>query len=812
MHEPFSHTHPQRLASGHAWSRREAGAVLAAIAGIWIVGMTTWPLTGQVVPWDSKNHFYPMFRYLGEALAAGVVPLWNPYHFAGHPTVADPQSLLFTPTMAAFAWAMPRGSMQAFDLAVAAHLLIGALGIAGLFARRHWAGIGAVLAAAMFMLGGVAMTRLQHTLIIVSYGWLPVALMMLDRLLDRPTLLRTLTCGLVAGLLAIGRDQIAYLGVLALIGLVIDRFFSAERRRDWAMARALPLAAAGLISVAMVAVPALLTVQFLAQSNRPEIGFGVAAQGSLPPQTLATLLFANVYASVGGGDARYFGPGPLTVEGGSWTDRSVNYLFAGTLPVLLVLWHGLAGRRAFARDIRFFAALTLAALIYALGKFTPLFELLFDLLPGVRLYRRPADAAFVFNFGFAMLAGYLAHRLVTSGAPHRDGGRPLPAILGAGLAILVAIAAAGWAIDLGIKADRLPFVLARVGLALALAAGLVALLVKARRQEMRALAVAGLVALTAGELIVRHTANDLNAEPASYYPAFDLEIPEQREGIDRLREDIAGRRDLGFRPRVEILGLAQGWQNAAMVLRLEDTLGYNALRVSDYLEATGAGENAEDLRLRLFPGTFRGWDSRLAGLLGLEYLILRKPVERLPARYPRPESLTLIHEAPDFRIYRLAPTDPRAMIAYRLKPIVARDVIEAEELPDFDVREEALIDETSIPLLAGDYGARDATTRPDAGTGRAVIRAYKRNRVILEVETDRDAVLVLHDPWYPGWEALVGGERRPVLKVNLLFRGVEVPRGRHIVEFVFRPFSADNLKAALSSARRASRAAASQDP
>ena len=55
-----------------------------------------------------------MLRYLAASLAQGEWPLWNPYHFSGHPTVADPQSLLFTPTMVLFAWLV----LGAFDGAV----------------------------------------------------------------------------------------------------------------------------------------------------------------------------------------------------------------------------------------------------------------------------------------------------------------------------------------------------------------------------------------------------------------------------------------------------------------------------------------------------------------------------------------------------------------------------------------------------------------------------------------------------------------------------------------------------------------------
>ena len=65
---------------------------LLAILLFWATAAAVWPLTGSVVPWDSKNHFYPMLRYLATALEHGELPLWNPYHFSGHPSAADPQS------------------------------------------------------------------------------------------------------------------------------------------------------------------------------------------------------------------------------------------------------------------------------------------------------------------------------------------------------------------------------------------------------------------------------------------------------------------------------------------------------------------------------------------------------------------------------------------------------------------------------------------------------------------------------------------------------------------------------------------------
>ena len=74
---------------------------------------------------------------------------------------------------------------------------------------------------------------------------------------------------------------------------------------------------------------------------------------------------------------------------------------------------GLVRGQLWAREIRFFTLAALLTLLYALGRYTPVFHFIYELLPGVALYRRPADATFVFCALLAMIAGYLVHRWLT---------------------------------------------------------------------------------------------------------------------------------------------------------------------------------------------------------------------------------------------------------------------------------------------------------------------------------------------------------------------------------------------------------------
>ncbi|MBL8589516.1 MAG: hypothetical protein JNK46_13365 [Methylobacteriaceae bacterium] len=773
---------------------RESLAAHAALVLFGLAATSVWLAAGAVVPWDSKNHFYPMFRFLADSLARGEAPLWNPYHFGGHPSVADPQSLLFTPTMAAFAALAPGASMQAFDAAILAHLVAGGFGVLALFRRRGWAVEGAVLAGLVFILGGSASARLQHTGMVISYAMLPIALAALEAMLEEKSYARAVGFGLAGALLALGRDQTAFLGCLTLILALIWRAAEADAPWRWLRERAGVIALAGAIGAALLIVPSLLTLQLLAASNRPGIAYGVAATGSLAWVNFATLFAPNVFGSLNW-DYSYFGPGYETSVEPDWTDRNVNYLFAGLAPAALFVWHGIAGRRLFAREARFFALLAGLSAIYALGRATPLFELAFDRLPGVSLYRRPADATFLLNFALAMGAGYALHRWLADGAPRLAWRGPRALAPAATLAALLAIGAGA----LAFAAGQGRLTVAGLALLAPALAGPVLLLLMARvaTPQRARLAALVLVALTAGELVWRNAASSLNAEPAARYSIYAAPTPTERAALAALDADIAARGRVGARPRVEIVGLSGPWMNASMTLGLEDTLGYNPLRLADYQRAVGPGENAGDLNLRRFPDTFRGWRCRLAGLLGLEYLVLDRPIADLPRHVPRPRSAVAIFSGERLHVYRLGAAAPRVALVGRVRPVDGAAALERGVVPEFDRAREALVE-------AADHAGLSPALRAGVGgegpAGTAFIAAYANDRVAVDVDSAAGGLLVLHDLHYPGWIARVDGVERPLARADLLFRGVEVGPGRHRVEFIFRPFSLANLASAARSA------------
>ncbi len=79
--------------------------------------------------------------------------------------------------------------------------------------------------------------------------------------------------------------------------------------------------------------------------------------------------------------------------------------------------------------------------------------------------------------------------------------------------------------------------------------------------------------------------------------------------IAALRDGLARNAAPDRRDRVELAGIDFHWPNASMTHGLDNTLGYNPLRLGDYSRATGAGDHVAlpDQRQfsALFPATAR---------------------------------------------------------------------------------------------------------------------------------------------------------------------------------------------------------------
>jgi hypothetical protein len=764
------------------WSTRGALArtlIVASlvIGAIWVLAMSRWILSDSVVPWDSKNQFYAFYRFLASSLEAGTSPFWNPYHYGGHPSVADPQSLIFAPLMVLYALFDPAPSLRAFDLMVHAHLLIGGLSIAAIGARKRWPVTACVLAAVVFMFGGAAAGRLQHTGIILSYGLFPLALLLLQLALQRRSLVLGVVFSFVTASIALGRNQVAMLLCFVLAAAAFVEIWGAGRPLGYLRERVAVLAVIVVAGIALTAAPMLLTMQFAALSNRPEITLDHAMLGSLHPAGLAQLLVANIFGSHGG---RYWGPDGYTEPLVALTDDSFTYLFVGAVPVILLLWFGLAGGGVFRRGRVLLLVTAVLALLFTLGRYTPFFGWTFDWVPGINRFRRPVDGSFVFIAMLALLCGALLADYIRNGLPRQR----LWANTGVALAAF-SIVAAGVIFSgrTGHSGDALAAMLYSVPII----AIVMVLLALAHGASGRSVVAVVVTAIAVAELIGWNAAFRLNAEPHRNYAVLEQPSGPAAAALGLVERSVRELRGSGERPRVEVMGLGGAWQNVAMVRSLEAINGYNPLRIGIYDRLVAPGESTWSMELRSFPASFDGYDCALARTLGLEFVLLGRPIEEVPHLARRPVA-DVLRAGPDVWVYRLKDPAPRLNFTRRVQVADADAVSGPGWLSASPAPDRVLVDDDTPPA-ASYAGAVSA--------GNARITSWRPARIEIDVESALGGVLALHETWYPGWVAEIDDKRVPILRADVLFRGVEVPAGRHRVVFHYAPFSLDNLGDAL---------------
>jgi uncharacterized membrane protein YfhO len=71
--------------------------------------------------------------------------------------------------------------------------------------------------------------------------------------------------------------------------------------------------------------------------------------------------------------------------------------------------------------------------------------------------------------------------------------------------------------------------------------------------------------------------------------------------------------------------------------------------------------------------------------------------------------------------------------------------------------------------------------------GKVRLISYEPNRAVFEIRGEREGYFILNDTYYPGWRAYLDGKEAKIFPFYV-FRCVSIPKGKHILVFLFRPF------------------------
>jgi hypothetical protein len=704
-----------------------------------------------------RSFFVEQFHELGR------LPLWNPFLYGGVPTIeAGSGDILYPPAFAlhmllplvsALAWKL---ILHVFLAGLAMYACARAYGISRLVAL--FAGVAWMLSANLvsLVLGGQDGKMYVITLF-------PAALGLLVAALQRPTLLRFLWLGAVAGLMLIAHPQVSFYAWLTLglyaLGSVV------QRRKDGGKLAALRLAGGGLslaigLGVALIVLlPMYRYLRDVSPRAGPGLSFETAASYALNPEEVVNFIVPDF----SGVNETYWGRNPL----------KHNSEYGGVVVFAL----GIAGLIGLKGDRRRLALGLIAglALLYALGATTPAFRLMYLTIPGLRRFRAPSLATFLALGALAILAALMLERILQDreGPEGRTAARVLAVIGGLALVLGIAVQAGGagalapWtavfgptpriqAVEANLSAMALGGVLAALWCGLA-----VATLAAWRRGLMGATGVViVLTSITVVDLL-RVDAPYIQVAP---YSQFFPEDP----GLGTLRQQLGpGERVLPGRGVLPGGGPDGGY---LATYRIPEVFGYHSNQLRWYDQLTRRDQR-DGIR------SMEELQAYWIGLLrspALQALAARVAV--LPFKVELP-GYELLGSNQQVALYRHTTALPAASIipGVRVEP----DSTHRLDLlwdPAFDVSREALVDAPVPSVGAG------------GGTGTARIAGDGADSVAIEATTNGPAILLVSRTWHPSWRAVVDDKVADIVRVDHALIGVPLAAaGTHQVTLRYRP-------------------------
>jgi len=726
---------PIRTGSHARFRSAIAVAIIATVAlsAFWkLTMMKGVVVTDDVFTSDIQNESFPYRVAIGRALRSGEWPLWVREIYGGFPLLARSEAGVCYPfNLLLFGLLNP---FVALNITILLIVLTAGIGMYGYAREIGCTYVASVMAALAFCLSGSLIAHIKHLSIANVACWLPVGLALLERATKRRSYRSLLWFACVFGLQNLaGNAQIAYYCAFLYLFYFAFRFFSAQRH-----------AAGGLEHTGGTwrqVTRALGTGFVWSFGGVFALGVLLAAVQLIPTYELVslsqrsggvTLEYASKYAY----DPRmfwtFFSPywngdvGDLTYTGPGifWED----YGYVGLLTVLLAISAPLLRWRDW--HIRFFSIAAVTSYLLVLGPATPVYGFVFNHVPGMKYFRFPTRFLLITDASLVVLAAMALSGLARSLA------RRAPTIViwgGTPVRVPVAVTVALLAMTV---ADLLYFQLRQNPIANASAWQKPPKTVEIVRREGSLFRIFSL----GGNHAHREAFERAHGWEGDLQPYLD-----QREFIQPSSNVIYG------------LASPNGYANLT----------------PNYLVDVWGDQNRAGLLTRtasMDGGEFRPtpvfW--KLMRMYNVGFLTSLWPIA--PAA-----GLSSLGVYGGAHLYHIDDRLPRAYLVDGV--IAARGTAAAARVlfsDLFDPRRSVLLDETPAGYQSS------SSTR-----GRVELVRYGGQEVDMDVDSERPAVLVFSDSYYPGWVARVDGTEVPIYRANITQRAVVVPAGVHRVTFRF---------------------------
>jgi hypothetical protein len=745
---------------------------------------------------DTMSLGYQARYFFAEALRSTGFPLWNPHILGGTPLIESlvGGDALHPISVALFYLVEP---YRALGWKLVIHVFL-----AGLFMFGWMRTVGTSRGGALVAATGALLAPSFVTLVFPGHdgkmfvvAMTPLLFWLAEWMWTRKDLVPGALLALSIALVLFSTHfQMAYFLFGALGVYMAARAVQVGRERGWgagALGYGIFLGFS-LLGAGIAAIQLLPAVDYVTEFSRraattvdaesPEAARAYASSWSLHPEEAVSLLVPEfVGGSAGGNDwttDTYWGRNAFKLNH--------EYLGAVLAALALLAFLPLPGGtgaggapprgRGPPAGVRWvLAGIGIVAVLFALGTHTPVWRILYELLPGISLFRAPSMAIFLAAFALCTLAGLGVDRgaalLATPGGLKR-----VVQVVG-GLAGLLALggllAASGILLDLWeavlyrdlpatrvTALDRLePFLVRGFFLVAALVGLAAGALWAAGKGKI------GGPALVA--LLVVLVSVDLFRVNVPFIQVVDhtrVTVPDANHRFlqGRLAQEAPFRVFSMMAP-----GAADVQPSAFGIDLVAGHHPNDLLRYQELIGMEGGG----------MPAHLASFDPVILGILNVRY-ILWPDAQYGPLEGLEPVSRVQLADGRSWASVYPYPGLPRARLVGSYRRVAEGEALRVLlEDESFDPRFEVLL-EDAPPLEPS----------PPEGSGffpADAVRWIERepDRFVLEVQASGPALLVVSQNWFPSWTARVNGEETPILRADHALQAISVPAGTHRVEF-----------------------------
>jgi hypothetical protein len=683
-------------------------------------------LTMQIVPWAHQAR---------EAWRSLQFPIWNPLAGCGYPLLANGQSSAMS-SLRLLALPLPLGYAMTAEAAM--KLLI-ALTSMYLFCRRRYDELPSAIGAISFGFCTFVITWLHFPIVTVAV-WLPAAFLAIELLIERRTYPRFVFAVVVwTAMLYGGHPETVthatfFGGLFALWVAFVE---SPVPRRD--AIRALALAAAAIFVAALLAAPFIATFAETVKKSRRFQELQVNPNGEPP--------FSDFPSAIATFEPNFYGHAPSEKPAGPATAESITG-FAGILGIaswFSLLFRAIAQRRFRTREF-FLVILALIAvgIVFNWPVISSLFHFAFHLAANARL---------------RLLLCWIAAAMTAAAIDVARRERSIPFLLGV-LASAAIVFYVMVTFPFGTAAAKDTAMIAILPSIVVLTIAAVFVLHVRGRHIASMLVGAAIIA----ELWTATDGWNPVLPVEAMYPTTPLIATLQRLQAATPRNDP-------FR----IVGIGAAlFPNAQAMYGLADIRTHDPMAYGRYL---GVLRLLTNLETEYF-AKWQNLDTPLLNYLNVRYVVGDRGLDpRDRQRYQ------LLYDGRDGRIFENRDVKPRFFAAHDLVLEFNHDRF-AQTLMQHDFSKQTVV---NLLPVASDRMRQDLLA-PKSDPIVQIIDAGD-TAFRLRIHSQRHALIVSSQPWWPGWRVFRNGQRIEPQPVNGAFLGFTIPPGDWDIRVDYFPAS-----------------------